>query len=102
MSYPKQLQRDKLDTIISNLMDSLQEIPEADKLESLSYTLLSISTLSFFKLKGPKYNRFMCIIGVLENTSKEFYRRLVLPYEHNQLSKNGDLKPLERYPYAKD
>lgn len=40
---------------------------------------------------GKSYSTFNDILGALEGTKLEFYRRVVAPYENGKLAENGDV-----------
>ena len=52
--------------------------------------VVSMITWELF-LKQKKYQRANDIIGALEGVKMEFYRRLVVPYENEKITENGDL-----------
>jgi hypothetical protein len=43
------------------------------------------------KLHGTKYSTMNDIMGALEGSKLEYYRRVVAPYENVKLSENGDV-----------
>lgn len=52
------------------------------------FTLLCIK---YLKDNGTSYQKINDIIGALEGTKLEFYRRLVIPYENEKIQTNGDV-----------
>ncbi len=47
---------------------------------------------------GPRFQTFAEILGALEATKLEMYRRVVAPYENKKLAENGDCyAPLVTY-----
>lgn len=59
----------------------------------LNYLISSIC-VTYLNQKGFKYAVMNQIIGVLDLVEKEFYRRLVAPYENKKIKENGDLNNL--------
>ena len=52
-------------------------------------------------LHGDGYDTFNDIIGALDCTKMEFYRRVVVPYEDEKLKENGDVyAPLKKAPQS--
>lgn len=41
--------------------------------------------------KGLKYDTINDILGALEGSKLEFYRRIAVPYENVKLAENGDV-----------
>ena len=46
---------------------------------------------------GPSYTTYNDVVGVLECTKMELYRRLVGPYEATKIKENGDVLPYAEY-----
>lgn len=45
----------------------------------------------YMNAKGLKYQTINDIVGALESSKLEFYRRIAVPYEHDKLIQNGDV-----------
>jgi len=52
--------------------------------------LISKICLTYVTRKGLSYTFLNDIMGVLSSCSKEFYRRVVAPYENEKVIQNGD------------
>ena len=46
---------------------------------------------TFINVHGLKYQTINDIIGVLESSKLEFYRRIAVPYEDEKIKTNGDV-----------
>jgi hypothetical protein len=55
---------------------------------NLSITLLCID---YFMRNGMRYQQINDIMGALEGTHNEFYRRVAVPYENKKIKENGDV-----------
>ena len=74
--------------------------------EKISFNNIAIQTpgeLNYFLSKivdhyisahGKNYNSINDVIGVLECTKLELYRRIVAPYEDSKMQQNGDVYTL--------
>ncbi len=60
---------------------------------SLTYELYLICMTSI--PNKPTYADFNTVLGCLEATKLELYRRWIAPYEDKKLIENGDVCPLE-------
>lgn len=56
----------------------------------LNYLMTSLAS-AYIESKGMSYTHLNDVIGVLDACSKEFYRRVVAPYEDEKISQNGDV-----------
>lgn len=45
----------------------------------------------YMRHKGKSYETFNDILGALEGSKLEFYRRIVSPYEDKKIIENGDV-----------
>lgn len=41
--------------------------------------------------KGPRFNEYAAVLGVLEAVKLELYRRMVAPFEDEKIKSNGDV-----------
>lgn len=68
-------------------------IQEAGKLENcgeLNYVISKVC-LQYLNKKGLKYQHINDIIGALEGSKLELYRRVASPYENLKIESNGDI-----------
>lgn len=79
--YIKQADRENLD--ISNIKPS-----DAGELNYVISSLVS----QYLERKEVRYTNLNEIIGVLTAVQKEFYRRVVAPYEDKKIEENGDIE----------
>ena len=47
--------------------------------------------LTYVRHNGVSYQTFNDILGACDGASKEFYRRMVIPYEEQKIIQNGDV-----------
>lgn len=52
---------------------------------------ITLALLQYVREKGRCYQTFNDIAGVMDNCYKEFYRRVVAPYEDEKIKLNGDV-----------
>jgi len=53
--------------------------------------LFTIIALTYLEQNGKSYQRINDILGALDGASKEFYRRVAVPYEEEKITLNGDV-----------
>ena len=78
-------------------------IPKNSRLSALSTPStagelnFAITTVvnEYLQRKGLKYDTINDILGALEGSKLEFYRRIAVPYENVKLAENGDVYELE-------
>ena len=87
MPYIKQGLRDKLDGQIEALKNTIGEIC----VDNTEHGILNYVLTQLLTCPNPTYEYINGVIGVLECSKLEFYRRLAMPYEDNAASKNGDI-----------
>lgn len=46
---------------------------------------------NYIEIKGLSYQTINDILGALEGTKLEFYRRVAVPYEQTKIEENGDV-----------
>jgi len=61
-----------------------------DNAGKLNYVITCIC-LGYIYTKGEKYQNWNDVMGVLECSKQEMYRRFVAPYENKKIDENGDL-----------
>lgn len=97
MPYIPQKSRIKLDPLIDELAGQIvseakEQGDQAAFAGILNYTCtrlaLKILRLQFGQIR---YWLIAIVTGAFKNISDEFYRRLAVPYEDKQISKNGDV-----------
>ena len=88
MPYIKELQRERLSLLISQiqLAFKFQDIDVG----TLNYLITNICK-EYIKENGEKYSHYNDIIGVLECVKQELYRRKISKYEDKKIEENGDV-----------
>lgn len=56
----------------------------------LNYTLTNVINNYVFR-KGLSYQTLNDVMGALDGAAREFYRRMVAPYEDQKKEQNGDV-----------
>lgn len=82
MPYIKKEDRKRLDTMIGDLADSIY-----GDVGKMNYVITSL----LLGQHSSCYSDYNAIIGVLESTKLEFYRRAVASYEEAKRIENGDV-----------
>ena len=93
MPYIKQEQRTLLDPLIDPLAEQVLELAshstqDQTKDGAFNYCITRLA-LKLFGKKG--YSQFVRVAGNLEEAKAEYRRRVVVPYEDDKLSENGDV-----------
>lgn len=58
----------------------------------LTYAMTRLA-LNYVEQQGVSFATFAAVLGALDATGREFYRRSVVPYEENKIDENGDVYP---------
>lgn len=72
------------------LKDRNMDISKIDNAGKLNYAITEIMDL-YLHMQGKNYQTFNDIIGALESTKLELYRRKVGDYEDRKIKTNGDV-----------
>ncbi len=64
----------------------------AQNVGQLTYQLTRVAIL-YLEAKGQSYQTYAEILGALEATKLELYRRSIGPYEDTKIKENGDVYP---------
>jgi len=86
MPYIKKENRERLDVPLNQLCI---EIKKQCTPGELNY-IITMLCRQYLESRGKNYTHINDIIGVLECCKKEFYRRIVGPYEDIKIIENGD------------
>lgn len=65
-------------------------ILEAENAGELNFLITEL-IIDYMKKHGVQYKYINDVIGALEGSKAEFYRRIVIPYEDTKLAVNGDV-----------
>ena len=85
MPYIKQEERDRLKFLANEIDHTVIETAG-----NLNYLITKLCQK--FLLEGkPNYERHNSIMGVLESSKLEYYRRQVVEYENQKIIENGDV-----------
>ena len=92
MPYIAQKDRDRLDDCIAALAVRIKEIAAEYKYDGAFAGLLNYSCtrLALHLIPARRYWAIALVTGVFKNIGDEFYRRYGVPYENEQITKNGD------------
>jgi len=91
MPYVKQEIREKVDEDIDNLLTVIKNIedPKNTAVDGMMNYIITRLMIDVYGGGGyAVYNRAM---GVFDCSGREFYRRLVVPYEEEKIRENGDV-----------
>ncbi|MBI3335558.1 MAG: hypothetical protein HY001_03615 [Candidatus Portnoybacteria bacterium] len=103
MPYIATNERRKLDPLIDKLAKQITKQAKARKYDGafaglLNYACtrlaLKVARLQFGKMR---YWLIALLVGVFKNIADEFYRRIGIPYEDNQIKKSGDVDLYKKY-----
>ena len=64
--------------------------PDVRVAGELNYKI-TLLLIEYMKLKGLSYQTINDIMGALEGSKAEFYRRIAAPYEDSKIKQNGDV-----------
>ena len=84
MPYIKKEDREKFDSLVEELSGLISNPGD------LNYVISSLLHREIVK-GGLNYAKCNELIGVMDCASKEFYRKVVAPYEDTKIMLNGDL-----------
>ena len=93
MPYIKQEDRNRLDPLIASVASELNLIAQDYGYAGAFAGLLNYTCTRLALLVNParRYWSIALITGVFKNIADEFYRRYGVPYEDEQIKKNGDV-----------
>ena len=95
MSYIKDEYRELYEKDINNIVENLLRVglllDESQVGGHFNYVVSSIIK-RYLDKKGKNYSRLQSFEGSLACISKEYYRRIVGPYEDEAIKKNGDIR----------
>jgi hypothetical protein len=95
--------RKELDGLIDQLADRLVTQAKAQGDDGavaglLNYACTRLALKSVRKQFGPlRYWLIALLSGVFKNVADEFYRRLAVPYENQQMAQSGDVDLYQEY-----
>jgi hypothetical protein len=95
MPYIKSEARPKLDGLVERLAAEIKAIAAQEESETAFAGLLNYACtrLLLQVLPARRYWAIALATGVMHNVLDEFYRRYGVPYEEEQIAKNGDVYP---------
>lgn len=70
-------------------------VPQMKNAGTLNYVITKI-ILGYVRQHGLNYQTCNDIMGAMQGAAREFYRRIVGPYENEKIAENGDVYPNER------
>lgn len=72
------------------------QLPSGTRLKDageLNY-MFTIMAIQYLKDRELNYKNLNEVIGAFDSAAKEFYRRVVVPYEEKKIKENGDVYPV--------
>lgn len=73
--------------------ESIQKIGNyLDTPGDMNYVITKLA-IEYMHRHGRSYTTFNAIEGAIQCASKEFYRRVIVPYETQKMVENGDVYP---------
>lgn len=87
MPYIKQKDRDRYNYYIDLIGNELIHLPQEAMAGHINY----IITKLLQRTVPVRYNDYNTLIGLLECTKLELYRRKIAPYEDKKIEQNGDV-----------
>lgn len=95
MPYIMQKDRPRLDAHIDALAKEINVVAKTYEYDGAFAGLLNYSCtrLALATLPARRYWVIALVSGVFHNVADEFYRRFGVPYEDEQIEKNGDVYP---------
>lgn len=59
--------------------------------------MFTIMAIKYLEDRELSYENLNAIMGAFDSAAKEFYRRVVVPYEEKKMRENGDVYPIDLY-----
>ena len=87
MPYIKSGNRNKYNTILKELIETLKALPPQEADGELNY----IVTKMLKEIYPLRYFHINRAVGVLECIKLEYYRRVAAPYEDAKIQESGDV-----------
>lgn len=87
MPYIKSGNRNKYNTILKELIETLRALPPEEVDGELNY----IVTKMLKEIYPLRYFHINKAVGVLECIKLEYYRRVAAPYEDSKIQESGDV-----------
>jgi len=88
MPYIKREHRGVLDKDVEELIEALKKIKDNDLDGCFNYTITKIANSLY---GGGGYAVYARLMGTLDCVGREFYRRVIAPYEDMKIRENGDV-----------
>lgn len=90
MPYIKKIERKDYDKQIERIVGELIDLNDDEIAGHLNYIIYSIM-LRYIDTVGIRYHKVNALMGALDCCSREFYTRVIRPYEDKAIKKNGDI-----------
>lgn len=91
MPYIKQEQRRDLEPTIKELAQKIKATCKDDKTAFAGLLNYACTCLALQVIPEKRYWAIATTTGALRNAAEEFYRKYGVPYEEEQIKKNGDV-----------
>lgn len=87
MPYIKKELRNQVDERIDNLKKVIQECGKENRAGVMNYVISKLVN----SLYGLRYSEINEVVGMLDCTKMEYYRRVASPYEDKKIIESGDV-----------
>ena len=87
--------RTKMPYIKAERRDNIEEVMEYPESEDINFVMTTL-LIDYVNKKGMTYSTINEVLGVLECVKMEFFRRIAIPVENQQLNENGDVYVLAK------
>lgn len=87
MPYIRQEYREIVENPLYDLWVLIVRIPKQDRAGVLTYIIYKL----LIDLHINKFVDFATHLGILDTVGKEFYRKVIAPYEDEKIQENGDV-----------
>jgi hypothetical protein len=96
MPYLPRQERIELDSLIPELVDVVLA-GGTNPASNMNYLIAKISDEIVMR-RGERYGLYNSLIGALECSKLEMYRRMIAPYEDEQIISHGDVYNIALHP----
>jgi len=91
MPYIKPEIREQYDPILEEIIINLRTETDENLAGVLNYCISKM--VYTIAMDDMSYHRINFLMGMLECSKEEFYRRVAIPYENEKIVQNGDVIP---------
>jgi len=95
MPYITEEQRKKLDPIVEDLRDILNDHTSGPEVKGEYNYVITKLIHNYIEKNGLRYHHLNDAVGILECVKQEFYHKVVIPYENSKSLLNGSISELD-------